>query len=221
MVTLEKAVATRTKLEAKLFEAKNALTEMDRTRISIAFAAHTGGEGAKAALDKMNRDRATRVAEIETIEAALAEAQRRVDAAESEQEAATLASRAERALEIGSNFVERGRKREPHLTKEQAFAKAYSDPENAALVKAERAANGFRTNKVYPPTASIEPIVAVTDGLAELRRMAEDLRQKFPFLTPAAAFAKVYADPANIELRRRERKSAYRRMGANELADNL
>ena len=47
MTTLEKAEAIRTKLEAKLFDAKNALTEMDRTRISIAFAAHTGGDGAK------------------------------------------------------------------------------------------------------------------------------------------------------------------------------
>ena len=112
------------------------------------------------------------------------------------------------------------RKLEPNLTKEMAFTRVYLDPENRELAKAERAANGFH-QKVYPPTASITPIVAEGDGLAELRRMAEDLRQKFPFLSPAAAFAKVYSDPANVELRKRERKSAYAAMGARELSDNL
>ena len=110
-------------------------------------------------------------------------------------------------------------KSHPEWTREQCFAKTYADPTNRNLAAAERAANGFLPS--YPPVASIEPIVAEGDGLAELRRMAADLRQRFPFLTPAAAFAKVYADPANVELRKRERRAAYRAMGANELADNL
>ena len=37
------------------------------------------------------------------------------------------------------------RKREPNLTREQAFAKVYAAPENRKLAEAERWANGFRT----------------------------------------------------------------------------
>ena len=59
----------------------------------------------------MNRDRATHIAEIETIEAALAEAQRRCDEAERDAELADVSTRAERALEIGRRLDERGKRK--------------------------------------------------------------------------------------------------------------
>ncbi len=46
-------------------------------------------------------------------------------------------------LEILDMLAERLRRREPSLTKAQAFAKVYQDPANAALAKIERERNGF------------------------------------------------------------------------------
>ena len=101
--TLEQAEQIRTEIEAKLFAAKSALTAMDEKRISISFRRTAPTTPREKALDKMNTARARLTNEIESIQAALAEAQRRVDEAERDAELAAMSAKAERALEIGAS----------------------------------------------------------------------------------------------------------------------
>lgn len=105
------------------------------------------------------------------------------------------------------------RKRDPKLTKEQAFAKVYEDPANRELVRDERQANGFRdVDKAWPPVASNAPVVGATDGYAELQRLAREFREKFPFLTPEQCFARIYEDPANKDVVSSVRADRYGRL---------
>jgi hypothetical protein len=105
------------------------------------------------------------------------------------------------------------RKTHPELSKEQAFSKVYQDPSNAELQRAER---GGAIQKFYPPVASLEPAVSYGNsndtGLAALKKLAAELRQRLPFLTVEQAFAKVYADPDNHELAERERAESRARL---------
>ena len=110
MTTLEQAEATRADLDARLFEAKRELAELDEKRRAVSFEAHTGDDVAKRALDRANKERIGLLNSIEELEAALAEAGRRVDAAEREQEMAAQSERAERALEIADRIATRGAK---------------------------------------------------------------------------------------------------------------
>jgi hypothetical protein len=50
-------------------------------------------------------------------------------------------------------------------------------------------------------------------AMGKLKELAAEIRRQNPFLTPEQAFARVYSDPANRELRRAERFAAYSRMG--------
>jgi hypothetical protein len=77
MTTIE-AEATRTTLREKLDAAKSAPEELDARRNDIALEAHAHGGDPKKELDRLNKSRATHVAEIETIEAAVIVSSRRV-----------------------------------------------------------------------------------------------------------------------------------------------
>jgi hypothetical protein len=65
----------------------------------------------------------------------------------------------------------------------------------------------------YPQVASEAPHVLANLEYDEIKRMSVELRARHPFLTPEQAFARVYQDPANRELVRRERQSAHDRFG--------
>jgi hypothetical protein len=80
-------------------------------------------------------------------------------------------------------------------TPAQAFARVFTAPddEGEMLRRAVALAKG---------AAMIAPN---SSALAELNKLAKALRQRQPGLTEAAAFAKVYSDPSNFELAKRER----------------
>ena len=83
-MNLGQAEAVRGELDSKLFEAKRELAELDARRMAVSFEAYTGGDLAKKQLDRANKERIGLLNSIEELEAALAEAGRRVDAAERE-----------------------------------------------------------------------------------------------------------------------------------------
>ena len=100
------------------------------------------------------------------------------------------------------------RKREPNLTPEQAFSKAYSDPANRSIVKAERWANGFRDL----PVEQEEPIeISKAEAMSQLNAKAAELRESHPELSEAQAFSKVFT--ANPALARAERIASRRLLG--------
>jgi hypothetical protein len=92
--------------------------------------------------------------------------------------------------------------RRTHETSAQAFARIYSDPGNRHLAEAERAqaraANGTDVRVVQHAESN-------TSAYSELMAKAAELRKANPNLTEAQAFEKVYTDPANIEISKRER----------------
>ncbi len=110
MTTVDEANATRTSLRTQLDEARAALAQLDARRQELAFEAHANGGEAKKELDKLNKTRATHVAEIETLEIAILEASRHIQEAEHAANVAALSTCAERALQIGSENVEHARK---------------------------------------------------------------------------------------------------------------
>jgi hypothetical protein len=102
---------------------------------------------------------------------------------------------------------------QPHLTKEQCFAKVYEDPANILLRKAERTAayaklDGSTIGKGLAPVAT-ESIAKHDAAMGKLNAKADELRKVMPNLTREQAFAKVYGDPANRELATAERAAAY------------
>jgi hypothetical protein len=123
-MNLEQAEAVRADLDSRLFEARRSLDELDAKRRAISFAAHTGDADAKKTLDKLNKEKTGLTNSIEEIEAALAEAGRRVDEAERAAEMAAQSERAEKALEISSSLVARGLKIDQalRLVAEEAIA---------------------------------------------------------------------------------------------------
>jgi hypothetical protein len=112
------------------------------------------------------------------------------------------------ALECAAEQLRKGN---PSLTREQAFAKVYSDPSNVEITKAERSASRarFAERAAVQHGDSMEKRVAVAkrdNALGELQELAADLRKAQPGLSEAQAFAKVYrAYPA---LAARERAAA-------------
>ena len=121
---IETAKAVRAEIETKLEHAKAELPAIDAERAGHAFAAATGSEPAKRALDKLNRRKVEMILEIETLEAALLEANRRGEAAERDAQLAELAAHAERALQIGGGLVDRARKVDEALAVIVAESKA-------------------------------------------------------------------------------------------------
>jgi len=110
MTSIEQAEATRTALREKLDAARAALEGMDARRTEIAFEAHANGGEAKKELDKLNKARATHIAEIESLEAAHQESSRRVADAEHVEAMREDSVKAERGMEIAAALVERGQK---------------------------------------------------------------------------------------------------------------
>ena len=93
-------------------------------------------------------------------------------------------------------------------TREQAFARcATATDEGQLLMKAMR----FASDSIYPSTAravsdtSGSSSHTPNDAYAELLQKADTLRRRDSSLSQAQAFAKVYADSANVEIVKRER----------------
>jgi hypothetical protein len=108
------------------------------------------------------------------------------------------------------------RKREPHLSKEQAFSKIYSDPQYAHLAKAERCASrmaaGIEPQRSAPEISEAGQI-DFTKGereqwaFNELQRQAMELNKSHPELTHEQCFSRVYCAPESVELRKSERET--------------
>jgi hypothetical protein len=109
-------------------------------------------------------------------------------------------------LEVFNILAAQLRRRDPSLTKEQAFTKVYSDPANAELRRIERNANSF----VRYPSADTHTESSVTSAYDQLRKLSEEVRRDHPGLSPQQAFAKAYQE--NRELAQREREAAYARL---------
>lgn len=122
------------------------------------------------------------------------------------------------AMEALNGLAAQLRKREPHLTEAQAFAKAYQDPGNVELAKAERRGSVAKLYGTASTLARTEPKVlgseAGPDSTAygKLQELADEVRRASPFLSPEQAFARIYSDPMNAPLVQRERQAAYDRM---------
>jgi hypothetical protein len=99
------------------------------------------------------------------------------------------------------------RESEPSLTKEQAFAKIYTAPENRSLRAAERWANGFHEyapiEKEAVPVARTDPKILQSMAYGEINALAEEFRRINPFKTNAQLFAT--ATTARPDLLKRER----------------
>ncbi len=104
------AKATQTEMEQKLSEARERLEAAQAGADGVSFQAHCGDKGAKATLAKFNADAATASAEVRSLEAALAEAKRRVAQAEADANDHREQEKARQALERVAAFEERGDK---------------------------------------------------------------------------------------------------------------
>jgi hypothetical protein len=98
----------------------------------------------------------------------------------------------------------------PALSGPQAFTKLFCDdsPEGesvrAAHAIVKRAAiGGAAVDETPPEEGDVETDDA--DALEELERLAAAERRRNPNLSKAVAFTKVYTDPANVALAKRER----------------
>ena len=118
------------------------------------------------------------------------------------------------AMTILEGKAEALRKVNPSLTREQAFARAYTDRANAEIAKIERAANEarFAEQAASSYTAhTMEQRILVTqrdNALDALKIKAAELRKSNPSLSELQAFAKVYGDPANRALAAAERSAS-------------
>jgi hypothetical protein len=102
--------------------------------------------------------------------------------------------------------------RHPELSFEQAFAKRYSDARSSdearAFWDACNVIKGLTPARLEPEVTGGRRFInddEDEDALDELHAKAAKLRKVMPQLSEAQAFAKVYQDPNNVELRRRER----------------
>jgi hypothetical protein len=111
-------------LEAKLAEATSRATDLRAERQRLAFAANTGDAKARKALDVANAGFATLGLELENINSAIDEAKRRVDAAERGEVREALAENARRAVAIGEQIKQRGKRLDELATALFAEAKA-------------------------------------------------------------------------------------------------
>jgi hypothetical protein len=83
----------------------------------------------------------------------------------------------------------------PHLSEAQAFARAYSAPENLELRKAEHAARYQRIGATAPQSAGADASLSIAKrdrAMGALNAKAEELRNMHPSLSKEQAFAKVY-----------------------------
>ncbi len=109
-MTLERAIEIKEMLREELESARALAEGLGPRRAELAFAAHTGDTAAKAELDKLNADRLRTVIVGETLEMALAEAERRVEAAKADAEAEAQRAKARDCREIAATAGARGAK---------------------------------------------------------------------------------------------------------------
>jgi ribosomal protein L20A (L18A) len=91
------------------------------------------------------------------------------------------------------------RKSQPHLTHAQAFEKVYTDPANRDLAKRER---------IESNALNVFAVEKSSGAYDELISKAAELRKREPSLTEAQAFERIYTDPANRDLVKRERQES-------------
>ena len=107
-----------------------------------------------------------------------------------------------------------GRKQYPRLTENQIFEAAFSDPRNAAIVA--RIYHRPLPSSIYPMPrawlagdgsqhAKSDRSNSEATAYDDLMVKAEEYRNSHPELSISQAFAKVYSDPANREIAKRER----------------
>jgi hypothetical protein len=90
------------------------------------------------------------------------------------------------------------RKADPKLTKEQAFAKVYTDPRHATLVALEKSESRARSTKAWPQVADhyreqagIEALRDPKPAIAALRAMINEIRRETPYLSVEDAWARL------------------------------
>jgi hypothetical protein len=140
--------------------------------------------------------------------------------------ASTRSSKAEKGIEqMDNDNMDRGavamialegaavalQKEQPNLTKEQAFAKVYSDPRYSEAMKAERQASRARLVNRYTPAVEREEASRsgtrrervdpkILDDLSdeEVKRLIAEQRREHPFETPEQLYSRVYNSPAMV-----------------------
>lgn len=99
----------------------------------------------------------------------------------------------------------------PGESSAKAFARVFAgDGDDALLLrKAHQIIKNGATMTLTPTYVGATEATAVNDpedALAQLEALAERLRQSMPVLSKHQAFSKIYCDPANAELVKRERQ---------------
>jgi hypothetical protein len=106
----------------------------------------------------------------------------------------------------------------PNETSAQAFTRIFTDESNTgqALRHVYAIAKGQAVAPIDEPADDDERDDAddVEVALRRIESLADQLRARFPSLTKAQAFSKIYTDPANVALAKRERRASMRRIGA-------
>jgi hypothetical protein len=90
--------------------------------------------------------------------------------------------------------------RKPNESTQQSFARFITqDPDGKVMYRCYKTAAG---SDYVPPAPEPTPVIKADSAYARLKKIASDLREDKPDLklTEAAAFVKVFTDPANREL---------------------
>jgi hypothetical protein len=124
--------------------------------------------------------------------------------------AAQNVNTAEEAEQARAEVTRLGRKQWPRLTEQAAYEQAFSDPANAALTA--RLYHRPLPTSIYPmprewmrDEGSQHAKADRGSAYGDLMEKAEEYRNAHPELSISQAFAKVYTDPANREISKRER----------------
>ena len=109
--------------------------------------------------------------------------------------------------EITKVITEAAQRAYPELRPAAAFSKMFCSEDSVLLRQAVAACRTFATQPAHKQAVLSGSAMNVSSGSAmnALVAKAAELRQREPSLTPAQSFAKVYSDPANVELARAER----------------
>ena len=106
--------------------------------------------------------------------------------------------------------------RYPTLKRDVAFSRLFGEqsPEAATLRKAHAIIKGMPMMVVVPVATEADDVDDDdSDAIEALEALAEEQRRRSPDLTKAQAFSRVYQDPANIKLVKRERHQNRPRAG--------
>jgi hypothetical protein len=117
------------------------------------------------------------------------------------------------AVRAYEEIIAIGRKRFPFLSVEQQFARVIDDSNYRALAEQVHTRPSPPSSSVYGMPRSFyakeaDPAPNADSAYTALMVKAAELRKTQPTLTEAQAFSKVFTDPANIELAKRERAEA-------------